>query len=161
MNCQEDGQEDSNGVARSNKTERCVMWSCAMLFFSKMKSNHDFCFYSSQSGKWCFLLTTIRHENITYLKWIFSSTVSRFRFFGISFGQNYPISFVEIISKNHPLGVAVHSVPWWAIHGKCLPDFCSFFPTHVWAAHVSGPQRLIISRWFSVLLPSPSRYVKP
>ena len=69
---------------------------------------------------------TIRHENITYPKniiEIFSDYLSRFRFFWINLDQKYPISFVEIVSENYVLGVAVHSVSWWAIHGKFLPDF--------------------------------------
>ena len=95
----------------------------------------------------------IRHENITYPKKIFSNyfpiTVSRFRCFGIKLGQNYPISlFVEIVSENYPLGVAVHSVPWWAIHGKFLSEFCSFFllmsEQRMGWFGVSGPQRLIL-----------------
>ena len=55
---------------------------------------------------------------------------------------------MEIVSENYPLGVAVQSVSWWAIHGKFLPDFCSFFllmsEQHMGCSGVSGPQRLIL-----------------
>ena len=45
--------------------------------------------------------------------------------------------------ENYPLGVAVHSVSWWAIHGEFLPDPCPFFllmsEQRTGCSWVSGP----------------------
>ena len=95
-----------------------------------------------------FLNITIRHENITYPQYylrFFPIIVSRFWFFWINFGQNYPISFfVEIVSENYPLGrraLCVLVGYSWQISSRFCPFFLLMSEQRMGCSGVSGPHR--------------------